>query len=300
MELKEGDRVLIKDIFWYDKNKNRHGSVAIDGALFYPIDANYLNRVVSVKTFITGSKYFNEATECLPVFCIDRVLPRIEEPVMSPEHSVDSRPCNQFISNTDIMKLQLKEGDKVLIKSREWYEKNKNKQGDVHFKNEVFTLAMTEHLGKIVTFARGITGRDVFSLGLYQEWLPYFCIERILTKEEAIAGHQPKPAQVERPLKNIPKEMMDVVGNKLADPLFKNSGFSSEEFRMAIENHPASILRKDTSDLDSFTVRNVMLPGILVTKSIPYFALFSPEKEPLPPTEEYKLIKRNKFLKLDV
>lgn len=198
------------------------------------------------------------------------------------------------------MDVELKVGDRVLIKSREWYDKNKDERGNVFSDGEFFYPYMTYNLGKVVTFHQKFYGKKLFSTGLSQACLPFFCIEKVLYKEEAIARHQPKPGQVERPLRNIPKEMMDAVGNKLADLLFKNSGFSSEEFRMAIENHPASILRKDTSDLDSFTVRNVMLPGMLVTKPIPYFALFSPEKEPLPPTEEYKLIKRNKFLKLDV
>lgn len=46
-----------------------------------------------------------------------------------------------------------KVGDRVRIKSREWYEKNKNIYGDIFFGDAFFTAAMHRYCGNVATIA---------------------------------------------------------------------------------------------------------------------------------------------------
>lgn len=50
--------------------------------------------------------------------------------------------------------MKYKVGDKVRIKSIDWYNKNKNEDGDIYFNNNSFVSDMSEYCGKVATIIK--------------------------------------------------------------------------------------------------------------------------------------------------
>lgn len=64
--------------------------------------------------------------------------------------------------------MKYKVGDKVRIKSREWYDVNKNKYGDAKINDICFNKQMSEYCGDIVTI------KEVYGKGYYLEEVVYY------------------------------------------------------------------------------------------------------------------------------
>ena len=64
--------------------------------------------------------------------------------------------------------LKRRVGSIVKIKSKEWYNKNKNKYGSVEAGDEAFVEAMAEHCGKLATIT-SILGNTYYGIDVDEE-----------------------------------------------------------------------------------------------------------------------------------
>ena len=79
--------------------------------------------------------------------------------------------------------MKYKVGDKVRIKSREWYDSNKNKYGDVDFPCCTFTAEMSEMCGKVYQITCTDTDGTYFANGY---WLLEDFIEVLVSDEKPL------------------------------------------------------------------------------------------------------------------
>lgn len=77
--------------------------------------------------------------------------------------------------------MKYKVGDKVCIKSREWYDSNKNKYGDVDFPYCAFTAEMSAMCGKVYQITDTDTDGTYFANGY---WLLEDSIEGLVSDEK--------------------------------------------------------------------------------------------------------------------
>ena len=61
--------------------------------------------------------------------------------------------------------MRYRKGDKVRIKSREWYNANKNSEGAIIFPNfRIFDESMSKFCGKVVTIATYVSRGDYYDI----------------------------------------------------------------------------------------------------------------------------------------
>lgn len=165
MELKVGDKVLIKNKSWYDAVRNSDGHVEFkDGPSFVRTMTEYCGKILTVDAVF--DRYFKAKEGRLWNFAFESI-----ETILPIEKNMNTVPS-----------IIPKVGDYVRIKDWDWYDKYKNGEGYVNVKYS-FTSKMTECLGKVYKvkrnddgcFTLSIDNKPVhwsFSLEMFDEVIP--------------------------------------------------------------------------------------------------------------------------------
>lgn len=166
-EYKVGDKVTIKSLDWYNENKNSYGDVDV------------------YRTFIKEmSKYCGQKTVITDVFESDTYKLECDKEAWN-------WTAEMFEEETEEETMKYKVGDKVRLKSQEWYDNHK-KDEDGFIRNEgipLFNPEMREHLGQIATIIKVMDDSYYFDIDNgYWNWGDYmieYKVNGIELKEES-------------------------------------------------------------------------------------------------------------------
>ena len=142
MKYKVGDKVRIKSLDWYNENKDEDGDVpCVCDILFLERMKKYCGKILTI------SKVYN----CTGRYDGKHIYEM--EGAKNIDWTEDMIEC-KVEENKD---MKYKVGDKVRIKSIDWYNENKDENGNIRFRISqavypiFFSKIMSEFCGKIVT-----------------------------------------------------------------------------------------------------------------------------------------------------
>ena len=130
-KLELGQKVTIKSLEWYNSNKNAHtGIVTLTTESFIKDMSEYCGKTATItEVQMNGTLY-----------------------LINLDNGVWNWSVEMFESVNPITYLpKLELGQKVTIKSLDWYNSNKDKNGAIKLSAEVFVEEMAEYCGKTAT-----------------------------------------------------------------------------------------------------------------------------------------------------
>lgn len=145
-DYKEGDKVKVKSLEWYNENKNIDGDVLCFGKKykFTSLMSSYCDKVVTISSIDIGDgEYFIEEDGEVDLWTDDMFAGYADE-TESPKG------------------MKYKEGDIVRVKSLDWYNSTKDSNGWIDLNGFKFNPDMKKFCGKIFTI------KDAWLEGYYE------------------------------------------------------------------------------------------------------------------------------------
>lgn len=190
MKYKVGDRVKVKSLEWYNKNKNEFGTVKCNGAYFQPIMSKLCENILTIKNINKGVNTYNVIEN--DYYWVDDMFEGfVEEKGISKD--VPNKICRIFISDEDYQdKVELHLGDDYEIAvedDRTFVQKKKPKYPktyedccrvlNVWYKDDVAYVAGYQN--KLLSnFQKLLICRDAYwniaveQMGLGKSWEPEY------------------------------------------------------------------------------------------------------------------------------
>ena len=138
MRYKVGDKVRIKSIDWYNENKDEDGIVELSTHVFAPGMSQFCGKTLTINSVDNFDKKYKMTEDGCYFDWTDEMIEGLVEEETKPKFKV---------------------GDKVRIKSLDWYNNNSNSWGAVCFSDTPsFTSLMKQYCGKVMTIAEITNG----------------------------------------------------------------------------------------------------------------------------------------------
>lgn len=169
-EYKVGDKVTIKSLDWYNENKDKYGTVYVPGSFIRDMSKYCGKTTVITEVLATPNRYHVECDTGFWSWSAEMFEETEEE------------------AKEETMKYKV--GDKVRLKSQEWYD-NHEKDDDGFIRNEEvpsFNPKMCTYLGKIATIK--VVSKYAYEIDLdkgYWSWGDYMIeckVDDVELKEE--------------------------------------------------------------------------------------------------------------------